>query len=225
MSSTLRTALTDEELFAKILAHRAKGEDSRPALGDLCERWRDGAYFVISRVQASLARGAPEDQGEIFHEAVAKFISRGLDTFRGVSEQMPGRAASPKTFFLRIVKHVAIDTYRKQREELGMSADDSDDDQPEFTAESAQAVAASKRAAERRESSELYWLAFERLKKEHPNEATAWDLYHHQDVDDHQVCADRLQISVTNSYKRVSRAQAYLKLYLLEVLSEGDKTP
>ena len=63
-------------------------------------------------------RGSPDDADEIFQDAVAKFMAKGLDQFRGVSEQVPGKAASPKTFFLRIVKHCAIDRYRRQREEL-----------------------------------------------------------------------------------------------------------
>jgi RNA polymerase sigma-70 factor (ECF subfamily) len=54
------------------------------------------------------------------------------------------------------------------------------------------------------------------LKDEHPNEAAAWDLYHHQDMDDHTEVARILGITVVNSYKRVSRAQAWLKLYVLE---------
>ena len=35
-------------------------------------------------------------------------------------------------------------------------------------------------------------------------------------MDDHNEVARVLGITVVNSYKRVSRAQAYLKLYLLE---------
>jgi RNA polymerase sigma-70 factor (ECF subfamily) len=61
-----------------------------------------------------------------------------------------------------------------------------------------------------------YGQAWGLLKTGHPNEAAAWDLYHHQDVDDHEAVAATLGISVTNSYKRVSRAQAWLKLYILE---------
>ena len=49
-----------------------------------------------------------------------------------------------------------------------------------------------------------------------PNEAAAWDAYHHQDLEDHETCAKKLGITVANSYKRVSRAQAYLRLYLQE---------
>jgi RNA polymerase sigma-70 factor (ECF subfamily) len=36
-------------------------------------------------------------------------------------------------------------------------------------------------------------------------------------VEDHEECARRLEITVANSYKRVSRAQAWLKLYLREM--------
>jgi RNA polymerase sigma-70 factor (ECF subfamily) len=74
---------------------------------------------------------------------------------------------------------------------------------------------------ERAEAAELYWAAYRRLQREHLNEASAWDLYHHQDLDDHQEVAKRLGITVTNLYKRVSRAQAYLKAYLLELGGEG----
>jgi RNA polymerase sigma-70 factor (ECF subfamily) len=78
-------------------------------------------------------------------------------------------------------------------------------------------VETARRTAERAEAQELYWAAYARLQREHPKEAGAWDLYHHQDVEDHEECARLLQITVVNSYKRVSRAQAYLKLYLLEL--------
>ena len=61
------------------------------------------------------------------------------------------------------------------------------------------------------------------LRREHPNEAAAWDLYHHQDVDDHAEVARLMGITVANSYKRVSRAQAWLKLYLLEQRREEDE--
>jgi len=41
-------------------------------------------------------------------------------------------------------------------------------------------------------------------------------------VEDHEECARLLNITVANSYKRVSRAQAYLKLYLLELKQTAD---
>ena len=87
--------------------------------------------------------------------------------------------------------------------------------------EVARAVEAGKRREERAEAQELYWSAFARLQQEHPKEASAWELYHHEDVEDHEECARRLNISVVNSYKRVSRAQAYLKLYLLDLQRES----
>jgi RNA polymerase sigma-70 factor (ECF subfamily) len=151
---------------------------------------------------------------------VSKLIARGLDQFRGISERLPGKSASPKTFFLRIVKHVAIDRYRKRRDDVSMTPAGSQEDRTESPHEVARAVEFSRQSEDRRESSELYWQAFARLKDEHPNEAAAWDLYHHQDVEDHEESARRLNISVVNSYKRVSRAQAYLKLYLLELMEE-----
>ena len=91
----------------------------------------------------------------------------------------------------------------------------------ESPADTHRAVEASRRTQERTESQELYWRAFERLQQEHPKEAGAWELYHHQDVEDHEECARRLNISVVNSYKRVSRAQSYLRLYLLDLMQEG----
>ena len=148
--------------------------------------------------------------------------ARGLEQFRGISEQMPGKAASPKTFFLRIVKHAAIDRYRRQREELAPAHPDDEDGPMEAPHEVARAVVASQRTQERADATEEYWEIFERLRKEHPNEATAWDLYHHQDVEDHNECARLLGITVVNSYKRVSRAQAYMKLYLLELRGEEE---
>ncbi len=224
MSRSAFAARSDDELFADITRRRAEGEDYRASLGELCERWREPAYTVIRRVQGSFLRGSPDDQAEIFQEAVAKLISKGLEQFRGVSEQVPGKTASPKTFFLRIVKHVAIDRYRRNREDLSSAPDPSEDGPAESPHEVARAVEASRRAEATAFAREAYWAAFARLRREHPNEAAAWDLYHHQDVDDHGECARLLGITVANSYKRVSRAQAYLKLYLLEARGEEEST-
>lgn len=210
--------LTDEELFADISRRKAQGQDFKRALGELVFRWRDASTTVIRRVQGAFMRGSPDDADEIFQDAVAKFMAKGLDQFRGVSEQMPGKAASPKTFFLRIVKHCAIDRYRRQREELdpGHEVGDEGDEAEISMPEANRAVAESKARAEQAEAHGEYWTSWERLKAEHPNEAAAWDLYHHQDVDDHEAVAKALGITVVNSYKRVSRAQAWLKLYILE---------
>jgi RNA polymerase sigma-70 factor (ECF subfamily) len=209
--------LTDDELFAEVARRRSAGEPFGGPLGALVERWGRPARYVIGKIQASYGRGSPADADELFQDAVGKFIDRGLEQFRGVSEHMPGKAASPKTFFLRIAKHVAIDFYRRQREDLAPAPSDPDDVMEESPAEVVRAVANARRTEERSEAQELYWAAFARLQKEHPKEAGAWELYHHQDVEDHEECARLLQITVVNSYKRVSRAQAYLKLYLLEL--------
>lgn len=210
--------LTDDELFADISRRKAQGQDYKRPLGELVFRWRDASTTVIRRVQGAFMRGSPDDADEIFQDAVAKFMAKGLDQFRGVSEQVPGKAASPKTFFLRIVKHCAIDRYRRQREELDPgTATNEDGDEPEVSLPEAQrSIAEAKALAEQAEASGEYWNAWERLKEEHPNEAAAWDLYHHQDLDDHEEVARALGITVVNSYKRVSRAQAWLKLYILE---------
>ncbi len=213
---------TDEELFAEISRKKAAGEDFRRDLGLLCERWRSSSATVVRRIQNSYRRGSPDDELDVFQDAVGKFMLRGIDQFRGISEQLPGKSASPKTFFLRIVKHAAIDRYRRQREDLADSPADGEEGPADSPAEVGRAIAASQRASERAESGQLYWRAYDRLKEEHPNEAVAWDLYHHQDVDDHQECARILNISVANSYKRVSRAQASLRLYLLDLNEEID---
>jgi RNA polymerase sigma factor (sigma-70 family) len=211
--------LSDSELFDFVMQMRAKGEDTSAPLGALVERWRRPAGVVVRRVQASYRAGSPDDEGELYQEAVRKLVERGLDQFRGLSEAHPGKAASPKTFFLRIVKHAAIDAYRRQRELLDSPPPgDDEQDNRESPRQIAYAINLSKRAAERDEAQSLYWSAFERLKKEHPNEAGAWDAYHHQDLEDHEACAKKLGISVANSYKRVSRAQAYLRRYLQEIL-------
>ncbi len=222
MSPSLSTPTPDDELFAEVIRKKGAGEDYRRDLGLLCEKWRSASNTVVRRIQSSYRRGSPEDELDVFQDAFGKFMARGLDQFRGVSEQMPGKAASPRTFFLRIVKHAAIDRYRRQREELADPSPDDDEGPSDSPAEVGRAMAESQRRADRAESTELYWRAFARLKEEHPNEATAWDLYHHQDEDDHQECARMLGISVANSYKRVSRAQAYLRLYLLELNQEID---
>jgi RNA polymerase sigma-70 factor (ECF subfamily) len=210
------TLQTDEALFADLLARRAAGEPVGQLLGELCERWRRPAAYVIGRIQASYGRGAPADVDELYQDAVGKLLERGLAQYRGLSVQFPGRASSPKTFFLRIDNHVAIDFYRRQREELAEPRPEG-----EGVEEPAHAVVRAMENAHRaeaaREARDVYRTAFERLAREHPKEAAAWELYHHQDVEDHEECARRLNITVTNSYKRVSRAQAYLKVYLLEL--------
>jgi RNA polymerase sigma-70 factor (ECF subfamily) len=219
MGSETSAPLTDDQLFGEVLRLRSEGKDFGHPLGQLCERWRTIAYAVVRRIQSSYRRRSADDQAEIYQDAVGKLLARGLDQFRGLSERNPGQAASPRTFFLRIVKHVAIDRYRRQHEELEPAASDDD----EFSTPLIERVGAVERARhveEKAEATELYDKAFERLKHEHPNEAQAWDLYHHKDVEDHEECARQLGITVANSYKRVSRAQAYLKLYLLELVEE-----
>jgi len=210
--------LTDEALFADISRRRAEGQDARRQLGELVFRWRAASATVVRQVQGSFMRGSPDEVDELFQEAVAKFMARGIEQFRGVSEQVPGRTASPRTFFLRIVKNCAIDRYRRQREDLEAGTPAGEEDEgPEHTREEASRAAQEARARdEQRDASQEYWAAWARLQEEHPNEAAAWDLYRHQDLDDHQAVAGRLGISVVNSYKRVSRAQAWLKLYVIE---------
>lgn len=210
---------TQDELFAAIVRARGAGRRYDAELGSLVELWKRPALYVVRRIQASYRRRASEDEEEIFQDAVIKFVEKGLDQFRGLSEQMPGKAASPRTFFLRIVKHVAIDRYRRQREVLAEATVDDEPTEGERV-ERRQAVEAARARDERESATELYWRAFARLREEHPNEAGAWELYHHQDLEDHQACAEQLGITVANSYKRVSRAQAYLKVYLLELEQE-----
>lgn len=214
---------TDQELFREILRLRAEGKNVNDLLGRLTARWEGAARYVVRRIQKSYGKGSEDDELELYQEAVIRFVEKGLDQFRGLSERNPGAAASPKTFFLRIAKHAAIDRYRAQREVLDSppASDDSDSDAMESPAQMGKAIERSEAAARRREDSELYWRAFERLEKEHPNEASAWKLYHHDDLEDHDEVAERLNISVANSYKRVSRAQAWLRMYLLELQEES----
>jgi len=211
------SSLTDAELFELITQTRAAGKDAGRLLGILCERWRRPAAVVVRRVQQSYRAGSPDDESELFQEAVRKFIEKGIDQFHGVSEHKPGQAANVRTFFLRIVKHATIDAYRRQREQLDHGSPDGEDESRESPREIAHAFELARREAERGDAAGLYWTAFERLQAEHPNEAAAWDAYHHQDLEDHETCAKKLGITVANSYKRVSRAQAYLRLYLQEL--------
>lgn len=214
---------TDQELFREILRLRAEGRNVNDLLGRLTARWQPGARYVVRRIQRSYGKGSEEDELELYQEAVIRFVEKGLDQFRGLSERNPGATASPKTFFLRIAKHAAIDRYRAQREvlESPRSSDDSDAETFESPAQMGKSIERSVEAARRREDTELYWSAFGRLEKEHPNEAAAWKLYHHDDLEDHDEVAQRLNISVANSYKRVSRAQAWLRMYLLELQEES----
>ena len=213
---------TDQELFREILRLRAEGANVNDLLGRLCSRWEGSARYVVRRIQKSYGKGSEDDELELYQEAVIRFVERGLDQFRGLSERHPGAAASPKTFFLRICKHAAIDRYRAQREVLESPPQGEDDsDSMESPAQTGKAIERAVATARTREDSELYWRAFERLSAEHPNEASAWKLYHHDDLEDHEAVAKALNISVANSYKRVSRAQAWLRMYLLELQEES----
>ena len=208
--------LEEEELFAEAQRrHRGPGDASEP-LGELLARWRRPALFVIRRIQQSYRRGGEADQEELLQEAVIKLLARGLAQYRGPEGRRPeaGKSAA-RTFFLRIVKHTAIDHYRRHHEELAEAA--ADGDAPEVSpAEARLASGRAERQAARDAAIDEYHRAFARLEREHPNEAAAWRLYHHEDLEDHDAVAGRLGISVTNSYKRVSRAQARLRLFLLE---------
>jgi RNA polymerase sigma-70 factor, ECF subfamily len=234
----------DDAVFSEVMRlHRARGaeqaegapsgaskgsakEAEREAaklLGLLVERWRRPAGYVIRRIQQSYRRGTADDELELFQDAVCKLVERGLDQFRGRGEGDVERPASSKTFFLRIVKHTAIDFYRKHREELAPARPDAEDEPEIPPAEASVAMLRARDEQHRDEAYELYWKAFERLKREHANEAIAWDAYHHQDFDDHDAVARLLGISVANSYKRISRAGAHLRLYLLELRDDLPK--
>lgn len=223
-------SLDDDALFGEVLAMRSADRSAKAGsprrnaelglrLGELLSRWRRPGLYVIRRVLASYRRDAAADHEELLQDAIAKLLERGLDQYRGSAAEgaadEPPRAGAARTFFLRIVKHTAIDHCRKKREEL--AAPSPTGDEPEHAGpEIGVAMDRARREADRDEAVEVYWRAFERLRVEHPSEAEAWDLYHHQEIGDHDVCAERLGISVVNSYKRVSRAQAHLKLFLLE---------
>jgi RNA polymerase sigma-70 factor (ECF subfamily) len=220
MSQTPAEELDDDALFAAVLARKAAGESVDRPLALLLSRWRRPALYVIRRIQQSYRRGGDDDQEELFQDAAVKLIERGLDQYRGTALDASGaaRSASARTFFLRIVKHTAIDHYRRHHEEL---ASGSSEDEPETPGhEVQQSVDRARREVERDEANEIYWRAFERLRIEHPQEAQAWELYHHRDLDDHDAVAKELGITVVNSYKRISRAQAHLRLYLLEMQGE-----
>ncbi len=214
----------DDELLSEVLRERGEGKLSRrgqAALGELCERWKRPACFVIRRIQASYGRGTPDDELELFQDAVRKLVERGLEQYRGTSNDAAATPASLKTFFLRIVKHQAIDHYRAKREELAHEPPAGEEAPEALPAEIALAVEASRRSGERDDAAESYWAAYAALEKDHPNEASVWRLHHHEGVEDHAESAERLGITVANSYKRLSRAQAYLKLYVLEQWRSG----
>lgn len=215
--------LDDDALLAEVLARRDSGRDGRAHVGALIERWRKPALYVIRRVQQSYRKGSTDDATELFQDAAAKLIERGLAQFRGTSAgaeaapDSPPSAAAGRVFFLRIVKHTAIDHYRRHHEELAQKPD-GDGDAPEVSApEAAVADSRARASAAREDAADLYWRAFTRLRADHPGEADAWEAYHHLDLDDHEACAKRLGITVASSYKRISRAQARLRLILLEL--------
>jgi len=217
--------LDDDALLAEVLARRDAGRDGREHVGALVERWRKPALYVIRRVQQSYRMGSVDDAAELFQEAAAKLVERGLAQFRGGSPselppEGPPSGAAGRVFFLRIVKHTAIDHYRRHHEELAAKPG-GEGDAPETSApEAAVAERRARASAARQDAADLYWRAFSRLRADHPGEADAWEAYHHLDLDDHEACAKRLGITVASSYKRISRAQARLRLILLELQAE-----
>lgn len=210
---------TDQELFSAAVAEKAAGRPIQKLVAELCYRWKGQSDAVVRKVQRTYGRGIAEDVEDVFQEAVIRLIERGLDQFRGESSTVPGTVATPEAFFLRIVKHLAIDRYRRNREQLARAQvdDGGEESVREQPAEIERAVKGAQERESAREAKQRYWMAFSRLEREHPNEAAAWDLYRHQDVEDHDTCARLLGISVANSYKRVSRAQAHLKAYVLDL--------
>lgn len=221
------TAATDESLLDGVLADRAAGRPAGASAGELLSRWRKPALYVIRRIQQSYRAGTAEDALELYQDAAFKFLDRGLDQFRGVRDEAgqgaagAGAVAAARVFFLRIVKHTSIDHYRRHREELAPRVDDPDAALETSAPEIAVAEDRARASLAREEAADVYWKAFGRLRAEHPGEAEAWEAYHHLDLDDHEACARRLGISVASSYKRISRAQARLRLYLLELSVEG----
>jgi RNA polymerase sigma-70 factor, ECF subfamily len=208
---SLDAAQQDDALFDDLVRRKAEGRSLEEPLRALRLRWGAPARYVIRQVLKSY--GQPEEDSEdLFQEALAKLVERGLDQFRGGA----GHGGSGRAFFLRIAKHLAIDAGRRRREVLAETAESQ-----ELEPQTQDAVQAARGMEQRRDDSELYWIAMRRLEQAHPKEAEAWALYHHEGVEDHQACATRLGISLANSYKRVSRAQAYLKLYLLELAEDA----
>src|SRR4051812_13714712 len=163
--------MSDEALFARVAEGRASGRDVSAPLGTLIDRWRPAALYVIRRVRQSYGKGSPEDDEDLLQDAVAKLVERGLEQFRGISEQLPGKSASPKTFFMRIAKHAAIDRFRRMREVLAEPPAEGDAEEPheQGPGERSSAVEGSRRHEEQAEASELYWAAYRRLQREHLN--------------------------------------------------------
>lgn len=205
----------DEALLARIDRKRADGLDVRAEVGELLRRWRPEVGTVVGSVQRAFGARAALDEDDVFHDAVARLLDRGLDQFRGISASGP---AALLAYFLRIVKHAAIDRLRRRREQPADDSNAAGEDPPH---EVERGLAHARRSQEQADAGEIYWAAFRRLEAEHPAEAAAWDLYRHQDLQDHAECAHRLGISVANSYQRVSRAQAWLRAYLLELTDES----
>jgi RNA polymerase sigma-70 factor (ECF subfamily) len=207
------TSGTDDEIFAEILRLRTARESYQPLLAGLFEWWRRPSAAVIRKVQRAYQKGSPADLGDIFQEATLKFVTRGIDQFRGLKSD--GVSKAPVIgFFLRIVNHAAVDYYRRNRERLAPKREPGLEENP---AEIDLSLEHARRTSDQDAARELYWTAFTRLEREHPGEAAAWHLYRHESVEDHAECARLMGVSVDASFKRVSRAQAFLRLYVLEL--------
>jgi RNA polymerase sigma-70 factor, ECF subfamily len=216
--------LPDDELLRLLARRQAEGGSLDGPLELLRRRWTAPARHVIGRILRSYGQSTEEAE-DLVQESFTRLLERGLGQFRGAE----GRAHSARAFFLRVAKHHTIDQCRRRKEHLAASGPDGDPSEPGESGASTgeesrhqrdEALELARDQERRRESSQLYWSSMRRLEREHPNEAEAWKLYHHAELEDHQACAERLGISLANSYKRVSRAQAYLKVYLLELSLE-----
>lgn len=235
------TQLHDDELLRLLAALQGDGRSLDAPLEVLRNRWTRPARHVISRVLASYELSG-DDTEDLLQEAFARLLERGLGQFRGASAHAltpPGPKAphanasnerashgqSARAFFLRIAKHQTIDHCRRRKVQRTATGSGPVDERGDTEHRSVQdeAVAVAREEEHRREGGELYWQAMRRLEREHPNEAAAWRLYHHEGMEDHQACADQLGISLANSYKRVSRAQAYLRAYVLELAAEEEE--
>jgi RNA polymerase sigma-70 factor, ECF subfamily len=216
--------LTDDELFQDIVHRKASGHDHKRQVGELVFRWRAQSHGIIGKVQRAFMKGSPDDLDEIFQQAVVKFIDRGIGQFHGKSAEFPGQSTPPRAFFLRIVKHAAIDLYRRESSEVEPAHNAEDGEEIDENLALVQRAEHLARAhSDQRSASEEYWAAWKRLQKEHPNEAAVWDLYHHQELDNHAEVASILGITVPNSHKRCSRAQAWLKLAVIEMRERDSK--
>jgi RNA polymerase sigma-70 factor, ECF subfamily len=183
--------LTDGEQRARLARARDSGdaEERRRATLELLDDFRAPALAVIHKTlrASGLDRSSVED---VFQAAALRFIASGIASYRG--------DASPRSYFLRIALHAALDQLRARRREPRGPDELQDVADPGGSVE--------QRLQLRRERE-----ALEACLRELPASlARAVALYYFEQLGDCARCAEALGVRRNAFEQRLSRARTWL---------------